>query len=684
MQNRCAYNASWQNLSVALFFGQDLIVKNILNVSKLPVATSLALLLAACGGGGGSSTTPTPTPTPTPTCTTGIKIVADSTIAAGKTAGAAALSCGGPLTSVTWSQVSGPTVSLPAAHTPTVAVETAATGVVRLRADAVLSDGSAASATTDITVVAAPSGSYLTLRVDHSVRPGTDTSIRAWPILTGGETLTSITWTQTAGPTVTRNTEDQRVLMFEAPASATDVALQFRATMTTSSGKVDTDDVIVSIDRQAPTPNGYIFERTARVHPYKLSSVYASTLARCSYDVGLYFVSDSNQNLCAVNTLPLLQAEAGAGGVPTVSQIMGRVLVSHDFLGANFESFLTNQDPNGDFKRMLAGVTTIVLGSHVRPSFYTPGTGAIYLDAGQLWLTPSQRDVVTEVPDYRSSFDDALNFTGVGRAVKNNDYAYQGYPILDRSSRPESDLVFVLGRLMYHELAHASDFFEPTQRNLNGSLSIWRNVADRISVRSLPSDALANAYPLMSAEMKGLGQVMYLGSTPTATQKAYTAAQVGGFFASDVASDDYAYSKSSDANSREDLAMLFEEFMMAYRHGVQYDVGYTNKFTDGMTSDQLIVAWGQRGRIGHATIKPRVKLVLSRIAPWISQSAVDALPAPVQMTAGLSWEANLVQAGGMMSPTASPLREMASGTAMTRADKVDRARQDVANRRHAH
>ena len=40
-------------------------------------------------------------------------------------------------------------------------------------------------------------------------------------------------------------------------------------------------------------------------------------------------------------------------------------------------------------------------------------------------------------------------------------------------------------------------------------------------------------------------------------------------------------------NEREDLAMLFEEFMMSYRHGVQYDAAYTNKYVDGMTSASM-------------------------------------------------------------------------------------------------
>lgn len=644
---------------------------------RLPAALSLAMSLAACGGGGGGSSPPPPQQAG---CTT-FQIVADANVTVGKTAGAAALSCGAPLTSISWTQVSGPAVTLAAAATPTVAVEAAEPGTIRLRADVVLSNGVAAMATTDIVVAPKPATSFLTLRVDHSLRPETETSVRAWPVLVNGETVTSIIWTQVAGPNVTMNTEDRNVLMFKAPALAAvpnDIALKFRATMTTSSGRTDSDEVIVSIDRQAATPDGYIFERTARVHPYRQASAYAGVLARCTYDVSLFFNSSTNTNLCSVNTLPLLQAEAGVGNVPTVEQVMGRVLVSHDFLGANFENFLRNQDPHGDFRRLLSGVTAIVLGSHVRPSFYTAGTGAIYLDAQNLWLTADQRDVVTEVPDYRSSFDDALNFTGVGRLVKNNAYARDSYSATERAARPAEQLVYVLGRLMYHELAHAGDFFSPADRNLNGAQPIWLNVVNRVQNRTLPSDALATTYPLLSAEMKGLGQVMYQGATATPTQRGYTAAQVGGFFGSDVASDDYAYSTSDGANSREDLAMLFEEFMMYHRHGAQADVAYTNVFTDGMTSDQLIVAWGQRGRIGHTNIKPRVKLVLNRIAPWIPATAVDALPAPIQMTAGLSWEANLVQGGTMAKP------QPASFMATTTAAKVTRVREDMANRRHAH
>lgn len=657
-------------------------MKNTFESLRLPAAISLALTLSACGGGGGGGGAPPPPP-PSSGCST-FQIVADANVVAGKTAGASALSCGAPLTSVIWSHVSGPDVTLAAHKSPTVAIETSTAGTIRLRADVVLANGAQASALTDIVVAAPTTNSYLTLRVDHSLRPETETSIRAWPVLRNGETVNSISWTQVAGPSVTMNTTDPSVLMFKAPALSAvpnDIALKFRATMTTSAGRTDSDEVIVSVDRQAALPDGYIFERTARVYPYRANSTYGSVLARCTYDISLYFRSSADTNLCSVNTLPLLQAEVGAGSdMPTVEQVMGRVLVSHDFLGANFESFLRNQDTTGDFRRLLGGVTAIVLGSHVRPSFYTAGTGAIYLDAQYLWLTPEQRDVVTEVPDYRSSFDDALGFTGVGRLVKNNDYASESYPRYERAIRPELQLVFGLGRLMYHELAHAGDFFSPADRSLNGAQPIWLNVVTRVQNRTLPSDALATTYPLMSAQMKRLGQVMYQGATATAEERAYTPAQVGGFFASDVASDDYAYSINENDNSREDLAMLFEEFMMYRNHGARADVAYTNVFTDGMTSEQLIVGWGQRGRIGHPAVQPRIKLVLARIAPWIAASEVDTLPVPIQMTAGASWDANLVLGGGSGGDKPRPASFMTSTT----AQKASRAREDMASRRHAH
>jgi hypothetical protein len=649
-----------------------------LRAPALAGAVLIGGVLAACGGGGGGgSTAATPVPVPTD-CV--IRIVADTSVAAGKTAGATVQACSGALADISWVQESGAAVELQAARSATVAFEPATAGTVRLRADVVLADGKSASASTEVLVSAAPAGSFVTVRADHSVRAEVDTSVRAWPVLAAGESVTSIAWTQTAGPTVTMDSSDSRLLMFKSPKVSADTILKFRAVLTTSSGRQDSDEVAVGVEVQAARPNGYLFDATERVHPYRAAGAYAGVLARCTYDIGVFYVNSSNTNFCTTAVLPLLQTEAGSGAIPTVAQVMGRVLVSHDFLGANFENFLLTQDSNGDFRRLLAGVTAIVIGSHVRPSYYTPATGAIYLDANNLWLNPLQRDVVTEVPDYRIAYTNGLNFTNLGRQIKNNEYARASYPNSSRASRASADLVNDLGSLLYHELSHASDFISPADRALNPGLSIYANVLPRITAKSLPSDALAAQYPLQSSEMKALAQVLYQGATATDAQKAYTATDVGRLFGADRASDDYAYSASADTNSREDLAMLFEEFMMSYRHGIQFDYAYTDRVLEGQTAEQVIVRWGERGRIAEAAIKPRVKLVLQRVAPWIDVSAVDRLPAPVMMTPGVSWAGNLVISPASSSTAAAP----SSLRALAPAAGLRSVKDDVQGLRRGH
>ena len=643
-----------------------------------PIRFSTALLtvalLAACGGGGGSSgagavpaptpSPPTPVPAPPPSSCV-VQLVADATVEAGKTAGASVLACGsGVMGEVSWTQQSGPAVTLLSSQSPTVSFDAAEAGVIKLRADVRLASGAVESPTVEITVAPRAAGSFVTVRADHSVRPGTDTSVRAWPTLAGGETVSRIVWTQVSGPTVEMNTTDERVLMFRAPTVASDTALKFRATMTTSTGRQDADDVLVAIERQTLAADS-LFDMTARVHPYRTAARYAGVLRQCTYDVALYYTDSVRNNFCKASTLPLLQEEAGPGVIPSVAQIMGRVLVSHDFLGANFEQFLLTQDPHGDFRRMLAGTTAIVLGSHVRPSFYMSATGAIYLDANNLWLTAAQRDVVTEVPDYRLAFDDELNYSSFGRQVKDNDYARRAFPSDERMTRSVDELVSVLGRLLYHELAHAADFFTPSQRALDPSLSIWGNVVGRITAATLVSDSLSGSYPLTSVEMASLGQVLFQGTQASEQQKAYTAADVGRFFGADLANDDYAYS-----STREDLAMLFEEFMMSYRHGIRYDIAFTNAYRDGTPSGQVLVAWGQRGRIAEAAIKPRIKLVLAQVAPWIDPAVVDSLPAPQMMRAGRSWDANLVLGSG------TGLSGMSARRIVSEQDAAERLRED--------
>ena len=101
--------------------------------------------------------------------------------------------------------------------------------------------------------------------------------------------------------------------------------------------------------------------------------------------------------------------------------------------------------------------------------------------------------------------------------------------------------------------------------------------------------------------------------------------------------------------------MLVEEFMMAHRRGVRRDIAITNRYMTGLPSDQLIVAWGQRGRIGDPALRARVQFVLGQILPWIDPVAVDSLPPPIAMPAGVSWYATV-----QLPPSPLPGRQAAA------------------------
>jgi hypothetical protein len=565
-------------------------------------------------------------------------VVGDTALAVGKAGGLALAGCSGALSAVSWTQTAGPAQPLLAARTQAVSFEPDAPGTYSFDVSFRDAGNVLRNAPVSVTVSGAAAATRVLARTDQAIREGGRGSVRAWPTVAAGDTLASLTWAQIEGPAVELDTSDPARMIFTAPPVTRDTVLRFRVTLRTAGNVTDSDDVFVVVENLPDAPAGQLFAdfKASRVYPYRAMSPYAADLVRCVYDPALYFNGGAN-NLCTLGTLPLLAQQTG-GATPTIAQVMNRVLVSHDWMGARFEAFLQGQT-NDDFLRLLGSVNAIVLGAHVRPSFYWSATGAIYLDADNLWLTPAERDVVSEVPDFRSGFDRELNYTGLWRYVVANQPALLFFNPASRLTRDLGYLDYELGSLMYHELAHANDFFPSAMR----ATAATNDLVFRVAAARLPSDNLASALPLSSQQLFGLAQVKFFGVAANDTQKAWTPRQVADFFRVDRASDEYSYSipPGSPGPSREDLAMLFEEFMMVHRYGAQRDVAMTNKFRPGMTGSDLLVAWGQRGRVAEASIKPRLTQVLGEIAPWVSATAVDALPAPVLLREGASWTANL-------------------------------------------
>ncbi|MDC6168603.1 hypothetical protein [Paucibacter sp. XJ19-41] len=616
---------------------------------KVVGVLGLALLLGACGGGGGAAD-PAPPPVVPPlsaSCEPGsvARLAREATIQAGRATELVLLACGGSaLAEPRWQQTAGPGLAMLAARSPALSIEPAEAGAYRFALSFKDAGGAAHTAELALEVAPAAAGPGLSVRGEPSVWGGGSLSLRAWASgLSAGELAgAQWHWEQLDGPAATLERRDEARLVFKAPAVSVDSLLRLRARLSLADGRSASDEFTLLVQPPPQPAANPLFggdNLSSRVYPWLADGPHARALSDCIYHPGL---SGSNpNNLCTLSRLPLLGQQT-AGAVPTVEQVMQRLLVSHDWMAAVFERFLREQDPHGDFRRMLNASTAVVIGGRVRPAFYWSATGAIYLDGAYLWMTPEQRDTLSESPDPRSAYGAALAYSTPWRYVLDNRHATPAYPVAERPSRTLAALRYELARLLYHELAHAADFVPPrVQSGLTGHLRVYE-----ASPALTASQDLHQRYPFFSQEMRALGQVLFFGAEASAQQQAYRPEDIVHFFSQDRVSDDYSYSvPAGQSVPREDAAMLVEEAMMQLRYGLLRDIAIAPQLAaDASSSADLPVVWGQRGRIGEAALRPRVRLVLADLLPWLEAEAADRLASPVLLKPGLSWGENLDQA----------------------------------------
>ena len=402
------------------------------------------------------------------------------------------------ISNIKWSQLSGHPSPLLSATSKALAVTPTVSGNYQFQVS-FLDNGQAKTLTAEFSVP--EQQAMITVPNGQAVLTGNKVSLRAFAY--NGE-MTKIEWRQTAGSKVTLTNDEltQPALIFQAPAVEQDSIISFEVTAEIANQSY-TDTVSILIE-SAPeiANNAYFDERVANVFPYKADSPHAKTLVDCVY-------SNTLTSSCQLSQLPLI---AHTSSEPTVDDIMDRVVVSHQWMGDNFKAFLENHDPHNDFKRLLRAATAIVISYDIRPSFYWAATGAIYLDAENFWLTPAQRDTISEAPDYRSNFGNDLQFLIPWRYVKDNNYAFSRQSYEVRTERSTADLTYGLGFLLYHELAHANDFFPPRSWN---SLDSNERVLDLANSHTILSEQLSSYRPLNSQVLKDLAQVNFAGSNAT-------------------------------------------------------------------------------------------------------------------------------------------------------------------------
>ncbi len=333
----------------------------------------------------------------------------------------------------------------------------------------------------------------------------------------------------------------------------------------------------------------------------------------------------NNAKACTLATLPFIGQHASN---PTKSDILDHTIVSHAWMATRFGDLL-DQMP-GDIRLLFRGVTGVTIGADIRPSYYDPATGGIYLDPDDLWMTQAERDTISKAPDFRSEYGSELKFVPLWRYVKNGSYAWH---YTTTGTRSLNDLVMPLADLLFHELAHANDFMPPALLPYVSPQNTANQQIDTNSGKLISLDLYARS-PLMSDIMHGLGQVLYQGATATAMEKTYSAGQVGSEFETDGASDTYAYS-----SPYEDTAMLFEEVMMRYHYSVDREVAFSDApLNDGSYCNDYIVRWGQRNRIGDPLVKSRAQIVVKQLLGRDDTFVYFAiLPSPKYMVSGADW-----------------------------------------------
>lgn len=596
---------------------------------KLLFIFGLLSVLTACGGsgGGGNSGTPSPTPTPPPTT---VSIEGDTEVQSGQSVGMVAmLDEDGSDYNYRWTQTSGDPITFVTANSQVLSFDAPAAGSYSF--DLTVTNSSGAVSFTDshtLTVSSEPSSA--TVRLDHAVSETAKVSLRADAL--PDREIISMSWQQVSGQVVHQanftESDNDNLLFFDAPSVNSDQLLQFRATMTLDNGENVTDDVYVLVKNVNINNDGFFPDAAGRIvttemHPYNDNSPYANALESCVYN-------NTVGASCRFSTLPLLGMVSSA---PSIDQVMDRVLVSHKWMGDRLKAYLENSVAAPDMLALFRGVTAIVISYEVRPSFYWAATGAIYLDANNFWVTPQERDTLNDQPDFRSAFGDELQFFMPWRYVRNGQsyLSRANYPPAQRRSRTFEDVEADITWLMYHELAHANDYFPPDR---HASISSTTSPLGYFNDFPADSSQFSTLYPLQSAELRALAQVSFAGETATAQQKAVTDQRAADLFAEDDAAMYYSYS-----TIREDYATLFERFMMAYRFGAEADTAVMKVISD---NPDLIVTWGQRSRINDPKLLERTRYVVNNVYPALNASAIQpTLPEAKFMTPGLSWQENL-------------------------------------------
>jgi len=365
-----------------------------------------------------------------------------------------------------------------------------------------------------------------------------------------------------------------------------------------------------------------------------LSSVSAYQTTAQSDNVEACSTAFLSNNSC---DLSVIQPIGVDGQDVTIEQIEERLVVSHQWMADSFIAALEEM-ADQDLLNLFKPLNTIVISYDVRPSFYTTATASMYIDPKYVWRTKSEWDSIYQQQDYRADFQTEFQFDKASRYVDKNTNNYvtysNTYSAYYNSVRSAVHIAPGLFRLLAHELAHANDFLQahdlvqiPDSGTINNY--IWPLV-------KLNED-LAASSPLTSELLTEAAQIAFRGETMTDRVRQLTGELAGAEFEADNAAAFYSYSSPA-----EDVAMLFEAYMMYRKYGALSDFAFVSiPQTTSYTCNDWKVLWGQRSRLSEEGVLDRAVFVAQGILDK-SEASIRAelasLPAaPEVLASGSGW-----------------------------------------------
>lgn len=337
---------------------------------------------------------------------------------------------------------------------------------------------------------------------------------------------------------------------------------------------------------------------TDQVKPYRPTSPYADVLRTCALV--------DYRTPCKLSTLPYIGYN---NENPTVEDILNRTVVTHDWMGVRLSELLTALP--ADMLKLFRPVTTVVIGSNVRPSSFSSSRGRMQIDAQHLWLSLEEKTTVSTEEDYRSNFGADLKFVSYWRLVRGEEYAVPFFSLRDSSERKLEDILIQAARPLYHELAHANDDLRPEDINAVSLELTPAEAVDQFEDNGVAYRLYQDAsITVQNSDLYSLARVRYRDNEPTEFEKTVLADYVGSLFANEGKVSFYGY-----YTIYEDVATLFARTMLKYHFDVETQLGVMNKPENHPDAEckEYKVAWGSRNRLAAPLVAARAKWVVEQI-----------------------------------------------------------------------